>query len=77
MNIGKYVTITAHRWPWQKDPNAQQWGRFGGGWQWNLGVMISRPTDTGFTILFNLLYGMIRISFKTKKRLEMDKKRGL
>lgn len=42
-------------------------GRFGGGWNWKLGVNIG-----GSTVVFNLLYGMISIS-KPRKCVCCDK----
>lgn len=69
MKIGK-VSITASRFPWQgygwfphkngKGPTAmlnQSGARFGGGWNYKLGISVG---GSG-TILIDLLFGTIRI----------------
>ncbi len=38
------------------------WGRFGGGWNWKIGISIG-----GRTIIINVLLFTIRISMKLKK----------
>ncbi len=38
------------------------WGRFGGGWNWNLGFMISSFSRRG-TLIINLLFGHIRFDW--------------
>ena len=45
---------------WRDKHNA--WGRFGGGWNWELGFQIS-----GGTIIVNLLVMALRISREEKK----------
>lgn len=40
----------------------QGWGRFGGGWQWELGFQIG-----GSTIIINLLFCSLRIDKKKKQ----------
>lgn len=78
MQIGR-VKITADRWPWHishpcvLDPRKAAkygWlprggmGRFGGGWEWKLGIDASTTC-----IILNLLVGAIRISwYKPKGR---------
>lgn len=70
----KYLEITASRWPWQgygwfrssrtKAPFNSKGSRFGGGWDYCLGVEIS--VGEGYsTWLFNLLFGIIKIKFRT------------
>lgn len=71
MKIGKFE-ITASRFPWQgygwfphkngKGPKAMlnpSGARFGGGWNWKVGVSVG-----GTTVLIDLLVGTIRISKK-------------
>ena len=53
----KFVRWT---WPWQKSNSIM--GRFGGGWNFNLGIQVG-----GTTVLLNLIWGSIRITFKEKK----------
>jgi hypothetical protein len=38
------------------------WGRFGGGWQWKLGLQASRST-----IIFNLLVATLTVSWYVRK----------
>lgn len=69
MKIWKYE-ITASRFPWQgygwfphkngKGPTAPlnpDSARFGGGWNWKLGI-----STGGTTVLLDLLFGTVRIS---------------
>lgn len=62
MNIGK-LKITASRWPWQSGstvaPLNPFGARFGAGWKYKLGIDIGSTT-----VLLNLLYGIIRISWQ-------------
>jgi len=46
-----------------RSPNAPM-GRFGGGWQWELGVQAG-----GSTVIFNLLVCTVRINFKRSMRV--------
>lgn len=60
------LKITASRWPWQKRGTnifGMHMGRFGGGWNYNLGFQIGSKT-----ILLNLLFGMICISLFEKDK---------
>jgi len=41
------------------------WGRFGGGWNWELGF-----TAGGSTIIFNLLVATLRCSLEPKEKKE-------
>lgn len=83
------IKIKADRWPWQKGynwhgmvnstaplnqpkPGAKAAPRFGGGWQWALGFEAS-ASDLGGTVLLNLLFGMIRISWRTAKGQAADR----
>jgi hypothetical protein len=72
------ITVKASRWPWQTRTSAallscpkteavgqkygwrttKGMGRFGGGWNWSLGIEIG-----GSTIILNLLFGAIRITW--------------
>jgi len=72
------MKITFSRWPWQlRNPhfasksqpgdkygwfNLDGMGRFGGGWNFKLGIMIG-----GSTIIIDLIFGSIRISLKRKE----------
>ncbi len=59
------MQITAQRWPWQKGygfRDNKHLGRFGGGRRWSLGIEAG-----GRTILFNLLFGQIRITWGKSK----------
>ncbi|MFY1847920.1 hypothetical protein [Achromobacter dolens] len=69
MRIGK-IEIIAQRWPWQgygwfphkaskpkhTAPLNPGGARFGGGWNYKLGIMVG-----GSTIIIDLLFGSIRI----------------
>lgn len=74
MKLGK-INIKASRFPWQgygwfphkngKGPTAPLnpgGARFGGGWNWKLGVSVG-----GSTILVDLLFGTIRINLARTK----------
>lgn len=77
LRLGR-LRITADRWPWQacvphwshvgKTPKRYGWGlvpgmaRFGGGWDWKLGLSISTST-----VIVDLLFGSIRICLKSKE----------
>lgn len=58
----KSIEIRAQRWPWQEGPGHRialfnpKGARFGGGWNYKLGIDIG-----GSTIILNLIWGMIRI----------------
>ncbi len=55
------IRIKADRWPWQQNKRSLFMGRFGGGWNWNLGFQAG-----GRTIILNLLWGSVRISWGKK-----------
>jgi len=59
------VTISLSRWPWQKNTHWSNGllGRFGGGWQYNLGIQISMNWKT---IVFDLVWGQVRLEFGRK-----------
>lgn len=77
MNIGR-LEIKAQRWPWQEgynwrgatlgamlnpiDAKTKVAGRFGGGWSFKLGIEIG-----GHTAILDLIFGMVRITWKGKK----------
>lgn len=86
----KQIKFKADRWPWQPGynwhgmthssaplnqpaPGAKAAPRFGGGWQWALGFEAS-ASDRGGTILLNLLFGMVRITWRTAKGVEADRR---
>ena len=52
---------------WRK---SKLWGRFGGGWNWQVGVQWTLKT-----YFFNLLFCTIRISFESKEKL-LQKMKG-
>lgn len=68
MKIGK-LEIKATRWPWQESGNPRNlkaWlnpsgSRFGGGWNYKLGIDIG-----GSTVILNLLFGIVRINWCSK-----------
>lgn len=49
------------KFEWRSKKNL--WGRFGGGWNWELGFQAS-----GKTVILNLLIASLRIEIKKKKR---------
>lgn len=51
--------IVFTRWPWQDGPITRSLGRFGGGWNWSLGIRWSKRT-----ILIDLIFGSIRIQLR-------------
>jgi hypothetical protein len=60
------VTISLSRWPWQRrhvDAWTAMLGRFGGGWQYSLGIQISTNWKT---IVLELVWGQVRIEFGRK-----------
>lgn len=70
MRIGR-LEFKAGRWPWMRNPDTGAdygwgrvpgWGRFGGGWNWKLGVEFG-----GRTVLVNLLFGNARVSLARKE----------
>lgn len=83
--FGRKLKIKASRWPWQeceiagyerakwgwlRNKNSPGFGRFGGGWNWCLGFNAG-----GSTIIFNLLFGIVRISWeKVPKSILLYKK---
>lgn len=62
LKIGK-IHITPQRWPWQKSGKSLIWGRFGGGWNYKLGIDIGTTT-----IILNLLFGLIRFEWASADR---------
>jgi hypothetical protein len=47
-------------------------GRFGGGWNWALGFESGGWRDTGITIMFNLLFGMVTVRYRTAKGIAQE-----
>lgn len=79
----KCLTIKLDRWPGQVRPYSggerYGWrkpdgmGRFGGGWNYCLGFETGGFGPHGITIMFNLLLGMIMVSYisrSERKRIE-------
>ena len=56
------MKVKFDRWPWQYSCTKWHMGRFGGGWKYSLGFKYG-----GRTIIFDLLFGSIRISWEKKK----------
>jgi hypothetical protein len=44
-------------------------GRFGGGWNWNLGIQIGRKFKS---VYFDLLFGMVSFRYRTKEDRRKD-----
>ena len=61
------MKVTFDRWPWQSPCTRWYLGRFGGGWNYSLGVKCG-----GRTIIFDLLFGSIRISWEKKPRATLN-----
>lgn len=55
------MRIKFDRWPWQPSRASIFSGRFGGGWKYSLGFKYG-----GRTIIFDLLFGSIRIEWGKK-----------
>ena len=55
------MKVTFDRWPWQYSCTRWHLGRFGGGWKYCLGFKYG-----GRTIILDLLFGSIRISWEKK-----------
>lgn len=57
------ITIT----PTRKRSAEEHMGRFGGGWQWNLGIQIGTISrQHGFSGIVNLLTRSVRFSYRPK-----------
>ena len=56
--IDKKVTVGTFRLHFQKRDKAQSFGRFGGGWNWNVGIQAG-----GRTVIINLLVCSLRIGW--------------
>jgi hypothetical protein len=78
------LTLKAQRWPGQKGYNWRGMtnstaplnlggARFGGGWAYKLGIDMGAPSEFGWSILFNLLFGMVSLRFQTAKSIAVDK----
>jgi hypothetical protein len=73
------VNVKAERWPWQKrephwshcDMQGDKWGwkpipgmgRFGGGWNYNLGFQIGSKT-----VILNLIFGQVTIRLRRSRK---------
>lgn len=51
-------------------------GRFGGGWNWKLGVSMGHllPTEHGWSVHFDLLFGTLDIGYRSVKSAELNRK---
>lgn len=47
-------------------------GRFGGGWNWALGFESGGWRDTGITVMFNLLFGIVTVRYRTRKGIAQE-----
>lgn len=63
------MKIKFDRWPWQEG-GGQMFGRFGGGWRYKFGVDVG-----GSTIIFNLIWGIVRIDLRSRSKREEDERR--
>jgi hypothetical protein len=69
VKIGR-LRIRADRWPWDRSlygpgrngwGKVPGWGRFGGGWNWKLGIAIG-----GSTVMVDLIFGMVTFSMEKR-----------
>lgn len=76
LKISDRFKVTAKRWPWQENGrwNGNGLGRFGGGWNYALGFELGGFKKRS-SIIFNLLYGTIRISWDFRPRHEIASER--
>lgn len=58
------MRIKFERWPWQEK---RFLGRFGGGWEYCLGFKLTKLSFKHGILIFELLFGSIRISWGKKK----------
>lgn len=49
---------------WSHRPSSSPNGRFGGGWQWNVGVQAGNLTRRRGTVIVNLLIASVRIEWR-------------
>lgn len=59
--------IKFERWPRQKQHLGIFGGRFGGGWEYALGFKASRPSSHGWSLIIELLFGSVRLGYRTDK----------
>jgi hypothetical protein len=59
--------IKFERWPWQMQHLGVFSGRFGGGWEYALGLKASRPNSYGWTLIIDLLFGSVRLGYRSPK----------
>lgn len=52
------------RWSVRRRSSSEPLGRFGGGWQWNLGVQASAIPAPRGTIIVNLVTLSVRVDWK-------------
>jgi hypothetical protein len=50
-------------------------GRFGGGWNWKLGVSMGHllPGPYGWSVHIDLLFGMVTVGYHSQHAVEMDR----
>lgn len=67
---GKWVERSAQRGPvkvtYSRRSSDARMGRFGGGWQWELGFQAGNLTRRHGTVIVNLLVSSVRISWNRK-----------
>ena len=56
------MRIKFDRWTWPRQKSDRLMGRFGGGWDYKLGIAISSKT-----VLVDLIWGSVRIDLRRKK----------
>ena len=75
--FGGRLTIKSDRWPWDAKVfgNGEKYGwgqppgmgRFGGGWNWELGFQSGGwKKEYGISVTFNLLYGFVCLTYHSK-----------
>lgn len=61
--VKRAITIGRLTIDYERRRKTEFWGRFGGGWNWNLGFQAS-----GRTIIFNLLISSVRFHLAEKEK---------
>lgn len=76
---GGTLWASASRWPWQAPigtaPLNPSGARFGGGWDCALGLRFGWPTRFGFSVLFELGFGIVQIGYRTRAWALRDSER--
>jgi len=87
----KRLEIRAQRWPWQAGynwhgtthvallnpplPRKKAAPRFGAGWKYEFGISVGAWSENGISIILNLIFGMIRIRYRTRQGVEAERRR--